>query len=678
MLAQKAGICAGKNILPLPVRLTKSHITASLRSRRVKRRKLLELDGEEMLQSLRRAADTWVMKLVLIIMVFAFGVWGVHSSMFAGSSSAVITVGNQKVSNVEFRIAFQNVVGQISQQFGTQLTLEQAKMFGAEQMAYGRLVSGAALDQMADDMKLGLSEDRILTLIQQEPAFKDPVSGGFSRERMVAQLNAGGIRQEDYLISVTQQAVRSQIVDAVSDGFAAPKAMTDALKAYGTESRDIDFLILGKSNIDPIQPPADDVLAKWFEANKEKYKAPEYRKFSFVKLEPSDIAEPSAISDDAIKQDYEKRKESYSTPETRTIEQLTFTDKASADAAAAKLASGTTFDALVTEQGKTASDVLLGDFRKDTMPTPAMAEAAFGVATDGGTTAVTDGLVGPVILRVTNIKPEVVKSLDDVKEEIRKELALVLANDEIENVYKSFEDVRASGASLADSAKQQKLAATTVDAIDSEGKDMKEQEVKDLPNGQKLVNEVFKSEVGVEPLPVTLENGGYVWFELQDIIPARDRKLEEVKDKAVADWTSEQEKAALARKADDVVKLIRGGKSFADAAAELKLSVESKAGLRRGASDAVLSTDVVTAAFDGPKGFVNSAATEGGASQIVLFVKDVTEGAPTDALENGDEQIAELARNAGQDILNQMVGELQVEYGVSFNRTLADQLMIQR
>ena len=38
---------------------------------------------------------------------------------------------------------------------------------------------------------------------------------------------------------MTQQAVRSQIVDAVSDGFAAPKVMTDALKAYGTESRDI-------------------------------------------------------------------------------------------------------------------------------------------------------------------------------------------------------------------------------------------------------------------------------------------------------------------------------------------------------------------------------------------------------------------------------------------------------
>jgi peptidyl-prolyl cis-trans isomerase D len=641
-------------------------------------RQILEIGREEMLQSLRKAADTWVAKLLLIIMVFAFGIWGVQASIFAGSTSAVVTVGDKKVSDVEFRIAFNNVVNMISQQFGTRLTLEQAKMFGAEQMVYGRLVSGAALDQLADDMKLGLSEDRILTLIQEEPAFKDPSSGAFSRERMMAQLQAANVRQEDYLVSVTQQAVRTQIVDAVSDGFTPPKMLTDALEAYSNESRDIDYLILGKATIDPVKPPADAELAKWFEANKDKYKAPEYRKFSYVKLEPSDIADPSAISDEAVKEDYEKRKESYRTPETRTIEQLSFPDKAAAEAAAAKLAAGSTFDQLVTEQGKTATDVLLGDFRKDTMPTPAMAEAAFGVKADGGTTGVVDGLVGPVILRVTNIRPEVVKSLDEVKEEIRKELALVLANDEIENVYKSFEDVRASGASLAESAKQQKLKAVTIDAIDAEGKDMKDAEVKGLPNGQKLVNDVFQAEVGTEPLPLTLQDGGYVWFEVLDIVPARDRKLDEVKEKVVADWTTEQQRAALAKKAQDVVIQVKGGKALADVASELKLAVESKAGLRRGASNAVLGTDAVTAGFDGPKGLVTSAATEGGDTQVVIVVKEINANAPADALENNDEQIKELAQNAGQDLLNQMVGELQAEYGVSFNRTLAEQLMIQR
>ena len=54
------------------------------------------------------------------------------------------------------------------------------------------------------------------------------------------------------------------------------------------------------------------------------------------------------------------------------------------------------------------------------------------------------------------------------------------------------------------------------------------------------------------------------------------------------------------------------------------------------------------------------------------------ENATSDALENTDDQVDQLAQSAGQDILNELIGELQTEYGVSFNRTLAEQLMIQR
>jgi peptidyl-prolyl cis-trans isomerase D len=631
-----------------------------------------------MLQSLRNAANTWVMKGLLVIMIGAFGIWGVHSSMFAGSTNAVVTVGDQKVSDVQFRLAFNNVVSGLSQQFGTQLTLEQARMFGAESMVYNSLVSSAALDQLASDMKLGLSEDRILELIQQEPAFRDRVTGAFSRDMMIAQLDNARIRHADYLETVTSGAIRSQISDALVDGFKPPKTLTDALQAYGTETRAVDYLILTNANIEPVKQPTDDVLAKWFEANKDKYKAPEYRKFSYVKLEPADIADLSAIPDDAVAQDYEKRKDSYRTPATRTIEQLSFADKAEADAAAAKLAAGTTFDQLVTDQGKTATDVLLGDFQQKTMPTKAMGDAAFAVKTDGGTTPVTDGLIGPVIMRITNIKPETLKSLDEVKAEIRKELALVLANDEIENVYKSFEDTRASGSSLAEAAKQQKLKAVTIDAIDAEGKDMRDAEVKDIPGGQKLLNEVFKTETGVEPLPFTLDNGGYVWFELNDVTPARDPQLEEGKAKAVADWTADEQKAALAKKADEIVAQLKGGAKLADIATALKIAVESKTGIKRGSTDAVLGNAAIAAAFEGPNGHIASAADESGDNRIVLQVNEVNENVATDALDESAAQAKQLAESAGQEIMSQLVEELKTDYGVSINQTLGNQLMVQR
>ncbi len=66
----------------------------------------------------------------------------------------------------------------------------------------------------------------------------------------------------------------------------------------------------------------------------------------------------------------------------------------------------------------------------------------------------------------------------------------------------------------------------------------------------------------------------------------------------------------------------------------------------------------------------DESAAEGGDTQIVILVKEINANAPADALENNDEQIKELAQNPSQDLLNQMVGELQIEYGVSFNGRL--------
>jgi len=628
-----------------------------------------------MLELLRKAAKTWVAKALLIMLIGSFGIWGVHSSMFGASTDAVVTVGDQKVSNTEFQITFSSAMAALSQRWGTRLTLEQAKLFGIESSVVNQLVYGAALDQLAQQMKLGLSEDRLLQLIQEEPGFKDE-SGAFSRRVMDQRLYAAQIRAEDYLESKSKEAVRSQIADAVTSGFVAPKALTEALRAYASERRSIDYLILTYANIDAVTAPDNAVLEKWFTDNKKKYRAPEYRKLSYVKLEPVDIADVSAISDEQVQQDYDKHKDTYRTPATRTIEQLTFADKAAADTAAAKLAAGTTFDALVAEQGKTATDVLLGDFTQDKMPSKAMGDAAFAVKADGAITPVTDGLLGPVILRVSNIRPEVVKPLDEVKDAIRKQLALVLANDEIQNVYDRFEDARASGASLTEVAKQLQLKSVTIEAVDATGRDPKDVEIKTIPAADKLLAEAFKTETGVEALPLTLDAGGYVWFDVEGITPDRDRSLDEVKDRAVKDWISEQQELALVKKAEEVTKQIVEGAKMADVAAGLKIAVETKGALQRGMDDAVIGTSAITAAFGGANGFVTSAAGADAKSRIVLQVTDVKTDVPTDALDDKSSQIKQLADGAGEDILSQVVNELKLEYGVSMNRPLASQLMV--
>ncbi|MDO9415433.1 peptidylprolyl isomerase [Pararhizobium sp.] len=631
-----------------------------------------------MLEFLRRGAQTWVVKGLLVVLVLSFGVWGVSSSLVGGVSDSIVTVGEVKVSPSDFRLAYERQVATLSRQFGTRLTRDQARAFGVENQVYSQLVAGATLDQLSNDMNLGLSEERLAQLIAEDPAFRG-VNGQFDRNQFSSALRNAGLRENDYINNRSQVAVRTQIVEALSDGYTPPKTLVDAIQRFRDETRSIDYILLSNANIDPVKAPGDDVLKPWFEERKADYRAPEFRKLAYVKLEPADIADLASVTDDVIRQEYEKRKATFSTPATRTVEQLAFASREAADAAAAKLLAGTsTFDALVTEEGKTASDVLLGDFAIDAMPDQTIAKAAFAVAADGQTTPVIQGAFGPVILRITNIKPAAVKTFDEVKEELRKEISLVQASDEIMGIHDRFEDARISGLSLQEAADQSKLKAVTINAIDATGKDPQGEAVDGIPESAALVAEAFKTDVGAETLPVNIGRDGYVWFDVLDITPARDRTLDEVREKAVADWTAEQQKIALAAKATELKDRVTKGELMTTIATELALAVESKSGVRRSSDDASLSPAAITAAFAGPLGLVTNSPGMDGEGQILIKVTEVnTEPTTSDVLDNEKQQIEAIAKASGDDILDQMVNQLQTTYGVSINKTLGEQSITQ-
>ncbi|MDH4414436.1 MAG: SurA N-terminal domain-containing protein [Rhizobium sp.] len=628
-----------------------------------------------MLVFMRKASRTVFAKALLLILVVSFGVWGVSASLFSNTSDTVVAVGDQTVSSSDFAFAYQRQVADMSNRFGMQLTTEQARAFGIEAQVFSQLAAGAALDQLASDMNLGLSQDRLAQLIAEDPAFTN-ATGSFDRALFSSRLRNAGLREDDYIEERSRVAIRSQIVDATADGFVAPKVLIDAIKAYRYENRDINYILLTNANIEPVKAPDDATLAAWFETTKSGYRAPEYRSFNYVKLEPSDIADKSAVTDEQIREDYERRKASYEIAGTRTIEQLSFENREMAEAALQELLNGTSFDQLVADQGKTAGDVLLGDFTQDRLPDPTLAQAAFAVTAEGGTTPVVDGAFGPVILRITNIKEGRTRGLDEVKEEIREALAESAAIADITAVHDQFEDLRAGGSTLKEAAEQLKLKATTVTDIDRRGLDTRETDVAGIPERDKLLADVFRTEIGVEALPVNMGSNGFIWFEVTDIKAERDRELAEVRERAVADWTAEQQRIALGAKAESLRQRIADGGKLEEIASELGLAVESKAGITRRTEDAVLGPTAITAAFSGPQATVATASGADPSTQILLTVTALRDQ-PTGGVPLGeDEQIAQVANSAGDDILDQMVGQLQAEYGVTINQALAQQAIV--
>jgi len=630
-----------------------------------------------MLGTLRDAAGTWVAKALLSLLVVSFAVWGISGRVMgtiAGHHS-VITAGGTTVSVTEYRLAYDRQINALSQQFGQRLTTEQATALGVQNQVLAGLVSGALLDEQARKLGLGLSKDRLAQLTHDDPAFKG-ADGQFDRRMFDYVLRQVGMRPEDYLKNRSQVAVRQQIVEAVSDGLKTPDTFLKAVALYRGEDRTIDYVVLPRSLVEPIDPPSASALSAYFEENKKAYAAPEYRKFSYVRLEPQDIVDTSSITDSEVAADYEKNKDRYTTPEMRTVEQLVFKSAEAATAAADSLKAGATFDKLAAAEGKTEADTVLGTLSKDKIPDKAVADAAFSLNLNE-VSPVVKGAFGPVLLRVTEIKPQVVKPLAEVSDQIRKELALVEANRVLPDTHDAYEDARAAGETMQEAANKMKLKVVTVDAIDRAGQHPDGTVAAGLPESAALIRAVFDAETGAENEGLSTADGGYVFYEVNAVTPARDRTLDEVREKVVADWTKAEAEKRLSAKADELEKQARNGASLDTIAGGLNLEKQTKRGLKREADDADFGKEGAAAMFGVPDGAVGVVPAPTGEAEILFKVAEVFEPAGADAGSVPEEARNAFASGMADDMLDELVAKLQTQYDVRIDQTAIAQAMNQ-
>lgn len=628
-----------------------------------------------MLESLRSAAGTWVAKLLLVLLVVSFAIWGISGQMLSGpAGNAVVTAGDTKVTAVEYRLAYDRQLAVMSQQFGQRLTREQARALGIEDQVLLQLVAGAVLDEQAGDLRLGLSEGRLAQLTMQDPAFNGP-DGRFNRQQFEYVLRQIGMTPADYLKNRAQVAIRQQIVDAVADGMKAPDTFFRAVALYRGEDRTVEYVALPKTLVEPVEEPTEDQLKTYFEANKATYAAPEYRKIAYVKLEPVDIADESAVTDEQVRADYEANKARFTTAETRTIEQIVFPDAAAAQTALDSIRGGATFDNVVASQGKTQADTLLGTFAKDQVGDPAVAEAAFALQANE-VSGIVQGAFGPVLLRVTAITPEVVRTLAEVTPEIRRDLALAEANRVLLDVHDGYEDARASGESLRDAAARLGLKVVGVEAVDRAAQRPDGTVIEDLPESRNLLAAVFESEANVENPAIPTGGNGYLFFEVEGVTPARERTLDEVTARVTTDWKAAEGKARLDARAAELQKRLTDGTATLDAiAAEIGAEKQVKRGLKRDADDADFGTSGVQSVFSVPEGGVGLTPAATAEAQLLYKVTEVFEPAAADASAVDEAAQGAFSNGMADDLLDELVARLQGEYAVTVNRSAIEQAL---
>ena len=158
------------------------------------------------------------------------------------------------------------------------------------------------------------------------------------------------------------------------------------------------------------------------------------------------------------------------------------------------------------------------------------------------------------------------------------------------SLHDKIEDARAGGATLQEAAQKAKLPVMTYD-VDRSGHDPSGNPVANLPQATEVINAAFASDVGVDNDPISA-GGGYIWYEVSGITPARERTLDEVKSQVEQRLREDQIASRLKTKATDLVDKLKNGNAFDVLAKAEGLTVQTADKLKRERATGFVSAKV--------------------------------------------------------------------------------------
>ena len=361
-----------------------------------------------MLALLRSSLNTWPVRIFFMLLIAAFGLWGIGNVLpdILGSDGSAARVGGVAISPQDVQSAFRQQMQQTAQQLGStdQITAEMRMMI-AEQAA-ARLVAQTATDQMAKRMGLAAPDVDVRREVFAMDAFQGQ-NHQFSRAQFDQLLQANGLSETEFLHLMQAQIIRNQLLDSIRAAATAPAVMVKTVYAFENQTRIAALLQLPFAAAPAPAAPADAVLQRWYRNHPVEFSAPEYRRITLVILSPDVLARDVPVPDADIRAAYDRMVANTPTlPEKRTVEVVVAQSQAAADTLAHTWAAGADWPTVQTAAGAAgATALLLPNITASDVPSAALAQAAFKAPVKTVTGPIQNGAGGWAVLDVTAVTP---------------------------------------------------------------------------------------------------------------------------------------------------------------------------------------------------------------------------------------------------------------------------------
>lgn len=596
----------------------------------------------------------WILMGLVMVGLVGFG-----ATNFGTSAGAVARVGDTDVDanryfrelNAEFR-AFEAQTNQ-------RVTMAQARLFGLDTQALGRLIATVTLENETARLGLSVGDEAVRDQVVLIDAFKAP-DGSFDRQAYEFALQQTGLTAKEYEGELRAETARSILQMAVQTGVVPQPVYTDTLYAHAREARSFTWAALGLEKLEAeVAAPTDDQLAAWYEANQNAFQLPEIKHLTYAWLDPETIIPTVEVTEADLRALYDSRVEEYRQPERRLVERLVFPTTEDAQSAADRLAAGeVTFEALVAERGLELADVDMGDVTREALG--AAGDAVFALVDDGAVTAPIDSGLGPALFRMNTILAEQITTFEDAREALQGEFAADTARRQIEALVPELDDLMAGGATLEELAADHGLTLGTLDWTQGSAEG-----IAAYDSFREAAAAVQSSDF---PEIVLMSDGGLFALRADSIDAPRVQALDEARDIAVEGWTRGEALRLLTLQGEALLKDFAAGESPASKG----LIEVTEEGLARTDSIEGAPQSLIQAVFEMETGDWRVVPAAEGVALVRLDAVTPADQNSDDALLVKEQFNLQLAQELGIDLELAFTRALQADAGITLNRAVID------
>jgi len=371
-----------------------------------------------MMDSLRTAANSLVLKIIFGIIIVSFILTGVSGYLIGGSANYAAKVNDQEISRGQFENAFAGERNRMQQQLGEQfseLAANEGYMKNLRQQTLNRLIDEALLDQYAREIGLSISDDQVKKAIFSTPAFQN--DGKFDNTRYNAIVNQMGMTPDQYAQALRNQLTTQQLINAVVGTDFMLKGEADELATLVSQQRVVREATFDVNALAAKQQASDKEVKSYYEQNKNNFTAPEQFRVSYIKLDAAAMQENA--SDAEIQTYYDQHQDQFTQPQRNRFSVIQTKTEADAKAALDELNKGTDFATVAKAK---STDIIsaknggdMGWLEEGT--TPDELKNA-GLKEKGQLSGVIKSSVGFLVVRLDDITPATTKPLADVRDDI--------------------------------------------------------------------------------------------------------------------------------------------------------------------------------------------------------------------------------------------------------------------